>query len=983
MAVSKCMGFHSLTVCFFAISWSSLGNEDASPRSRECFDSNWRFARFGLQADGSRVNEPGTVSSGWLFQLTASSAEADKGNTPDKAFDNDPSTRWCARNGDGRQWLTIDLTKPFSLSKIEIEWESKENYQEKIETSSIGGDAWTAPSFDTPIQFIRISTTALPPGRWASIREVRLYGKDGKLIANPKTADSDLAMSPSDLRFSDSTWRKLDIPHDWGVEGPFRIELAGETGKLPWRGIGWYRKTFTIPESDKGKQVYLDFDGAMANAKVYCNGQYVGTWPYGYNSFRMDLTPFLKFGQKNLIAVRLDTEKWDSRWYPGAGIYRHVWLVKTAPFHVGHWGTFITTPEVSDAQAKVKISVTADDRDPASAPQRISIQTDIFELNADDSTGVKVASTQPGEIALANASATLTQETVIPNPKRWTTWDAGSGKPARYLARTTLLDGDKIIDRYDTPFGVRTLEFTARDGFKLNGQRLAIKGVCNHHDLGALGAALNDRALERQFEILKEMGCNSWRTSHNPPAPELLHFADKIGFLVWDEAFDCWAKGKRPLDYNRLFQEWHVKDLQALVRRDRNHPSVFIWSIGNEVLEQRDVALTKHLADIMRAEDPTRPVSNGYNDPDGGRDSGAALALDIMGVNYFFNEDKWSKDPRYKNMPTLGAETSSCVSSRGEYFFGTNRANWQVTSFDFDRPGWGCVPDQQFRMNARWPHLMGEYVWTGFDYLGEPTPYTSGDATQLLNFRNDPAKRAQLEKELDELAKKTPPSRSSYFGIIDLAGFPKDRFYCYQAHWRPDLPMAHLMPHWNWPERVGQKTYVQLYTSGDEAELFLNGQSQGRKKKQAGKDFRLSWEDVVYQHGELKAVAYKNGKEWATDIVKTTGSPAQVMLSPDRALINADGRDLSFITVRIADKDGLTVPRTDNLVKFEVDGPGEIIAVDNGDATSFEPFQASQRKAFNGLALVIVRSKEGQLGTVTLRATSEGLALAKIQIRTK
>jgi beta-galactosidase len=391
--------------------------------------------------------------------------------------------------------------------------------------------------------------------------------------------------------------------------------------------------------------------------------------------------------------------------------------------------------------------------------------------------------------------------------------------------------------------------------------------------------------------------------------------------------------------------------------------------------------MTKHLADIMRRADPTRPVSNGYNNPNGGRASGAVQGLDMMGVNYFFNEqDKWDNDPRYKDMPTIGSETSSCVSSRGEYFFGTHKKNWHVSSYDLDHPGWGCTPDKQFQINNRWPHLLGEFVWTGFDYLGEPTPYLSGDNTQLLNFRNDPAKLAQLEKELAAMGKTTPPSRSSYFGIVDLAGFPKDRYYIYQAEWRPDHPMAHILPHWNWPERAGEVTPVHVYTSGDEAELFLNEKSQGRKTRAPGKDFRLVWDQVKYQPGELKVVSYKQGKEWATQTVKTTGKAQSLAMAADRAKIKADGRDLSFVTVRVTDKDGLTVPRSHNPIQFAIDGPGEIVAVDNGDPTSFEPFQADTRKAFNGLALVIVRQKPGSTGPFTIKAASPGLAPASVVV---
>ena len=793
-------------------------------------------------------------------------------------------------------------------------------------------------------------------------------------------ADGTYLTEPEDIQnpgTNDVAWRKLDLPHDWAIEGPFRIELAGVTGKLPFKGIGWYRKHFTLPSEDSGKQIYIDFDGAMAYAQLWLNGQYIGTWPYGYASFRMDLTPYLQFGKENILAVRLDTEKWDSRWYPGAGIYRHVWLVKANPVHVGHWGTYITTPEILKNAALVKMEVTLDNK--GNTPAEATIQAHVFELDINNKPGTKVASFEEFKLKLEpGKSVSSVTQCTIKKPKRW-----DIETPNRYVAQITVKEKGKPVDTYNTPFGIRTIDFSVKNGCLLNGRKVDIKGTCNHHDLGALGAAINTSALRRQLTILKEMGCNSLRTSHNPPAPELLELADQMGFLVWDEAFDCWKTGKKKLDYNLLYDEWHEKDLKALVHRDRNHPSVFIWSIGNEVMNQRDVDMTKHLADIVRREDPTRPVSNGYNDPDGGRAAGAVVSLDIMGVNYFFSrQPEWDADQRYSNKPTIGSETSSCVSSRGEYFFGKEYQNWQITSYDVAKPGWGCTPDEQFRTNAKFPHLLGEYVWTGFDYLGEPTPYNS-DETNLLNFRNDPARKAELEKKLTELSKKNPPSRSSYFGIIDLAGFPKDRFYLYQSHWKPDMPVVHLLPHWNWPERLDSVTPVHVYTSGDEAELFLNGKSMGRKAKIAGQDFRLVWDQIIYQPGELKVVAYKNGKEWATDIVKTTGKASRLNITPDRNQIVSDGVDLAFITIKVQDKDGLTVPRSHPLIKFKIEGPGEIVATDNGDATSFVPFQSHEREAYNGMALVIVKAKKGSSGIFKVKAVAGDLQPDEIVIKIK
>lgn len=752
------------------------------------------------------------------------------------------------------------------------------------------------------------------------------------------------------------------------------MDLAGETGRLPWKGIGWYRKHFTIPASDAGKKIFIDFDGAMAYAEIWLNSHYVGTWPYGYSSFRIDLSPYILFGKENILAVKLNTEKWDSRWYPGAGIYRHVWLVKTNDVHVDHWGTYITTPKISANSATVQLVVeVANESDKVA---NVKMQTEIFEAGKGNTLKKKIATTPFKNINIKEGSSLKANETIIiSNPKLWSI-----EKPNRYFAVTGILNNGKIIDTYYSTFGIRILKFTAHDGFLLNGKRVQIQGTCNHQDLGALGAAINTSALKRQLTILKEMGDNALRTSHNPPAPELFELADEMGFLVWDEAFDCWKHGKKKNDYNKLFDEWHEKDLVAMVRRDRNHPSVFIWSIGNEVPDQSDVAMTKELTDIIRREDSTRPVSEGLNDPDGGRKSGAVHALGVMGVNYFFEQQaKWDADPRYANMPTIGSETSSCVSSRGEFFFGTNRKDWQISSYDLDHPGWGCTPDEQFRINAKYPNLLGEFVWTGFDYLGEPTPYGS-DETNLLNFRNDPSKRAELEKALEELKKTQPPSRSSYFGIVDLAGFPKDRFYLYQSHWRPDLPMAHILPHWNWPERKDSIVPVYVYTSGDEAELFLNGKSLGRKKKQPGIDFRLSWENVVYEPGELKVIAYKNGKRWATDEEKTTGTATKLSLKSNVEKIVNDGKDLAFITLRVEDKKGLMVPRSNPEIHFEIEGPGEIVATDNGDATSFESFQSHDKKAFNGMALMIVRAKKGAKGIIKITVKADGLESGKTEI---
>jgi beta-galactosidase len=779
--------------------------------------------------------------------------------------------------------------------------------------------------------------------------------------------------------FDDSQWRLLNLPHDWGIEGPFKQEYPGETGKLPWSGVAWYRKHLVVPASDRDKKIYLAVDGAMAYATVWANGRFAGGWPYGYTSWQVDLTPYIKFGADNVIAIRLDNPPDSSRWYPGGGIYRNVWLVKTAPVHVAQWGTCITTPEVSPIAAKVEIEVKVDNDTETDAT--VAIKNELFEFGANGTKGKSIASLTTDGVKI---SAHQTQKTkgqiAFKNPRLWSI-----EKPQRYVVVTTVTQNGKPVDSYQTPFGIRTFQFTADNGFLLNGKRVPLNGVCDHHDLGALGAAVNTRALERQIQILKEMGCNAIRTSHNPPAPELLDLCDRLGMVVMDESFDCWKRSKKKNDYHLLFDAWHEKDWRAQLRRDRNHPCIVLWSIGNEIGEQTSPAqhwMAAELTAIAHEEDPTRPTTAGCNHLVAGY-NGFQTNVDVFGYNYKPTEYGKFRQAN-PNLPLYGSETASCISSRGEYFFpiSTNKlegkADFQMSSYDLYAPRWATIPDTEFKGQDEFPFVAGEFVWTGFDYLGEPTPYNS-DTSNLLNF-TDPAEQARLKKELEALGKIHVPSRSSYFGIVDLAGFKKDRFYLYQARWRPDLPMAHILPHWNWPDRAGQVTPVHVYTSGDSAELFLNGKSLGLKKK-GQYEYRLVWNDVVYQPGELKVVAYKNGKKWATDIMKTTGPATKLTLSADRKKIRADGQDLSFITVTVADKKGLLVPRSKNHIQFQIEGPGEIVATDNGDATSFESFQAPEHNAYNGLALVIVRTKPGQPGTIKLTATADGLASASIKIK--
>ncbi len=780
--------------------------------------------------------------------------------------------------------------------------------------------------------------------------------------------------------FDDSNWRQLNLPHDWGIEGPFNQEYPGETGKLPWWGVGWYRKHFQIPAADKGRRLCLEIDGAMSYSSVWLNGKFVGGWPYGYASFELDLTPYIQFGAENVLAIRLDNPPDSSRWYPGGGIYRNVWLVKTAPVHIGHWGTYLTTPEVNASAATVNLKATLEN-DTAS-PASLKVSTQLYELGPDgQKIGAVVASSPPQNIQVA-AHASEASETSIrlTRPKLW-----NLQRPNLYTAITTIEQDGKPVDRYETRFGIRTIKFDTNLGFFLNGEHVRLNGVCDHHDLGPLGSAISVRALERQLEILKEMGVNAIRTSHNPPAPELLELCDRMGLVVMDEAFDCWKRAKKKNDYHLLFDDWHEKDWRAQLRRDRNHPSVILWSTGNEISEQRTPEgqkIARELVSIAHEEDPTRPATAACNYTEAGY-NGFQKLMDVFGFNY--KPEEYGKF-RQSNplIPLFASETASTVSTRGEYFFPVSDDkskgffDFQVSSYDLYAPPWATPPDAEFRGQDEFPFTAGEFVWTGFDYLGEPTPY-GGDSTSMLNF-TDAAIQARMAEELKASGKIKVPSRSSYFGIIDLDGFKKDRFYIYQARWRSNFPMAHILPHWNWPERQGQVTPVHVYTSGDEAELFLNGRSLGRRKLEKFQ-YRLRWDDVVYEPGELKVVAYKNGKRWAEDVVKTTGPASRVLLKPDRAAIKADGQDLSFVTVSITDREGWLVPRSKNRVRFEVSGPGEIVAVDNGDPTSLESFQSKEREAFNGLLLVIVRTRRGQPGEIKLKAQADGLSGTEIFIR--
>jgi beta-galactosidase len=773
--------------------------------------------------------------------------------------------------------------------------------------------------------------------------------------------------------FDDSSWRRVDLPHDWAIDGPFITQGdVGGVGRLPSWGVGWYRRKLEIPAADAGKVIVLEIDGAMSYATVWLNGHLVGGWPFGYSSWQLDLTPFVNFGGENQLAIRLDNPPRSSRWYPGGGLYRNVWLTKTQPVHIGQWGTQVLTREVSAASATIDLSVTiANDLRTAA---NVKVSTLIYALGNDGlKSGEALAAIKVEELAVAAQGSALAKGSVtLANPQLW--GPPPTQSPHRYVAETTVSQEGRMIDSYETRFGIRSVVFDADRGLLVNGEHIPLRGANMHHDFGSLGAAFNLRAAERQLQVLLELGCNAIRTSHNPPAPELLELTDRMGFLVYDESFDCWELGKNPLDFHLIFTDWHEQDLRSLIRRDRNHPSVIIWSLGNEVGEQyTDVAgaeIGRRLNDIAHEEDSSRPTTSALNYAK--PHMLLPAVLDVISVNYqgegirqdvefdgmeHINKTPPQYDAFHKQFPQkaiFSSESASTFSTRGAYLFpvskrssapvrdglGGDPVNHFVTAYELHAADYSSATDKVFGSLDRHPYVAGEFVWTGWDHLGEPTPYYE--------------------------------ARSAYSGIIDLAGFKKDRFYLYQAHWRPEFPMAHILPHWTWPERVGQITPVHVFTSGDEAELFLNGRSLGRKAR--GKyEYRLRWDDLVYEPGTLEVVAYRNGRKWATDTMRTAQDPAALEVTPDRTEIRADGRDLSFVTVRVTDVAGLTAPRANNPLSFAIEGPGEIVATDNGDQTSFEPFQAPRRKAFNGLCLVIVRAKIGQAGRITLTASSNGL----------
>ena len=767
--------------------------------------------------------------------------------------------------------------------------------------------------------------------------------------------------SASRADFDDSYWETVKIPHDWAIYGPFDKEIdkqvvrieqnnekvatekTGRTGALPFIGVGWYRTTLDLPEFSNDKQALITFDGAMSNAEVFVNGVKVGNRPYGYSYFYFDISSYVQAGKKNVVAVRLENQPFSSRWYPGAGLYRKVRVIVKNRESFKHWGHFITTPSVSDNIARVNI--------------RSQVQGENLTVKATirDAKGNTVAE----KVSSERFGNEIEQNITVKNPNLWS-----PETPYLYTAELKLYQGNALKDSEVVRFGIRQISYSAAKGFELNGKVTKFKGVCLHHDLGPIGTAVNRAALKRQLTILKDMGCNAIRSSHNMPSIEQLELCDEMGFLFLAESFDEWKKPKVKNGYNLYFDEWAEKDVENLVRATRNHPCIVMWSAGNEVPDQwgsDGVKRLKWLQDIFHREDPTRPVTVGMDQVKAVMESGFGAILDIPGLNYRVH----LYDEAYQRFPQgilLGSETASTVSSRGTYKFPVvskpdkTYPDLQCSSYDLEYCDWSNIPEDDFIQQDDKPWVIGEFVWTGFDYLGEPTPYD--------NYW---------------------PSRSSYFGICDLAGLPKDRFYLYRSRWNTKDTTLHILPHWNWEGREGQTTPVFVYTSYNSAEIFVNGKSQGIQKKSTQSKlnrYRLMWMDVKYEPGTLKVVAYDDkGKPAAEKTVVTAGKPHHIKLEADRQTITANGEDLCYVTATIVDKQGNPCPNASNRLYFKVKGTGKYRAACNGDATSLEVFHKPTMKAFSGKLVVLVQSS-AQAGNMELTVSGDELKEGKLTIST-
>ena len=794
---------------------------------------------------------------------------------------------------------------------------------------------------------------------WAALLAAMSAGAQPRTSLNLKHWQ----FSRDSLNFTD-----VCIPHDWAINGPFdkkwdlqnvaieqngeteKTEKSGRSGALPWIGRGFYKTTVTLDKLPK--TATLEFDGAMADPHVYINGHLAGHWAYGYNAFRIDATPYLKKG-KNIISVSLNNREESSRWYPGGGLYRPVALVlSNSNATINPWGSYFRTIDIHDVntdatEAKADVGMTT--LVGGNATGEYTVENILL-----DSDGKEVAA-----VKAENTGATGEYKATVSLPKA-RLWSPES--PYLYKLVTRLYRGKKLVDETAQKVGVRTVHVAQYDGFQLNGISRKIKGVCLHHDLGPLGAAVNKAALIRQIRTMKEMGCDAIRTAHNMPSTWQMEVCDSMGMMVMAESFDMWIYPKCKNGYAKDFKQWADKDIENLVRNHRNHPAIVMWSIGNEIPEQwstegRDIA--RHLQDICHRLDPTRPVTQGMDRAEDALKSGFAQVMDVPGFNYRVHK----YDNNIKQLPKgflLGSETASTVSSRGVYKFPVEPSDsktypdGQCSSYDVEYCSWSNLPDDDWRMQDDRDYTIGEFVWTGYDYLGEPTPY-------------------------DEFW----PSRSSYFGICDLAGLPKDRYWLYRSHWRTDSPTLHVLPHWTFPGREGKTTPVYCYTSYPSAELFVNGKSQGRITKNPSSRldrYRLRWNDVVYEPGEIKVVAYDyDGKAKEEQTVHTAGEPTRIMLNADRHCISATGEDLAFVTVSLNDKNGNPCPTATNDMHFEVSGAGKLRAACNGDATSLVPFNSHDMPLFSGKLVVIVEGS--RRGTATLNVTANGLPAASLPIK--
>ena len=788
----------------------------------------------------------------------------------------------------------------------------------------------------------------------------------------------------SNSDYKDHSWQKVRVPHDWAIYGPFSShndkqftailqdgqdkpsEHAGRTGGLPFVGTGWYRNNISVAKEDLSKTCIIQFDGAMSNSVVYVNGKKVGNWPNGYNTFYYDISSFLKEGD-NSIAVRLENLPESSRWYPGAGLYRNVHVIFSNKSKIAQWGTFFNTKRIENNFAEIAINTRFDNLD-LNASKSYQLETKVF-----DSKG-NVVAIQKDQVSKYHTNG-LPQTIFVENPNLWSV-----ESPNLYNAESNLYEDGKLVDIYKTSFGIRTVKVIPNKGFFLNDVKTVFKGVCMHHDLGPLGGAVNEAAIRRQVRILKDMGVNAIRTSHNMPAPELVKICDEMGMMLMAESFDEWKIPKVQNGYHLYFDKWAEKDLVNLIHHYRNNPSIVMWCVGNEVPEQGSQdgsKVAKFLQDICHREDPSRPVTQGMDNPDAVLNSSFASTMEVAGFNYrpFKYHEAYKK---LQQQIVLGTETASTLSSRGVYKFPVVRKSMakyddhQASSYDVEHCGWSDLPEDNFIQHDDLSYCIGEFVWTGFDYLGEPTPYYSDW-----------------------------PSHSSLFGIVDLAGIPKDRYYLYRSHWNDKANTLHILPHWTWKGREGEVTPVFVYTNYPKAELFINGKSQGVRTKnmdikrdnsgdrnslnnfERQKRYRLMWFDTKYEPGEVKVVAYDSlGNVAGEQIVRTAGKPAKLKLDVDRKVISADGKDLSYITVSIVDKDGNLCPMNDQEINFTVKGKGSFKAVANGNPASLESFQKPAMKTFSGQLVAIVESSL-VAGEISFEASSKNLKSATTKIIAK